>query len=157
MFAKRKIEVEHRGARTTRAVEKKGGKENLNTLFNLFFFPSLALSRKKKHNYKKHRQEDFEAALESHRSLWLVRKEKKRCVFFPFISFFHSQPFFLSISKKKILKKKQAEFERKKKDFEREFAQKKAALTSELEVKLGQRRAAKNMIVTLVFILRLLA
>ena len=40
--------------------------------------------------------------------------------------------------------------------FEAEFATKKAALAAELDVKLEQRRAAKNMIVSLVFILRLL-
>ena len=66
-------------------------------------------------------QEDFEAALESCRSLWL------------------------------------SEFEEKKKQFEAEFAAKKAALAAELDVKLEQRRAAKNMIVSLIFILRLIA
>lgn len=96
-----------------RAVVRELNKQKKSPHF-LFFLLSSS-------KHLKQKQEDFEAALESHRSLWL------------------------------------AEFERQKKEFEREFAQKKAALTSELEVKLGQRRAAKNMIVTLVFILRLLA
>ena len=50
-----------------------------------------------------------------------------------------------------------SEFEEKKWLFEAEFAAIKAALAAELDVKLEQRRAAKNMIVSLIFILRLIA
>ena len=49
------------------------------------------------------------------------------------------------------------EFEERKRQFEAEFAAKKAALAAELDTKLEQRRAAKNMIVSLIFILRLIA
>lgn len=41
--------------------------------------------------------------------------------------------------------------------FDAAFAARKAELTAELETKLGERRAIKNMVVALVFVLRLVS
>ena len=66
-------------------------------------------------------QDRFEAALESHRTLWL------------------------------------ADFDARKAAFEADFAARKAALEAELQEKVREKKAIKNMFVTLVFVLRLLA
>ena len=65
-------------------------------------------------------QEDFEAALASHRATW------------------------------------QAEFDAQRAALEKSFADQRAALAAEVEEKARERRAIKNMAVSLVFILRLL-
>ena len=65
-------------------------------------------------------QEDFEAALASHRAAW------------------------------------QADFDAQRAALETAFAEQKAALADELVEKARERRAVKNMVVSLVFVLRLL-
>lgn len=66
-------------------------------------------------------QDRFEAALQSHRELWL------------------------------------AEFDARKAAFEADFAARRAELDAELKEKVREKRAVKNMMLTLVFVLRLLA